>query len=64
MIFAALVGGVVGSRLDFLIQNYDSVSDDLLGNLFSGSGLVWYGGVDRRRDRGHALGALAAACST
>ncbi len=45
MIFAALVGGVVGSRLDFIIENYDTVSDDLLGNLFSGSGLVWYGGA-------------------
>ena len=45
MIFAALVGGVVGSRLDFMIENYDEVSDDLLGNLFSGSGLVWYGGA-------------------
>ena len=27
------------------IENYDEVSDDLLGNLFSGSGLVWYGGA-------------------
>jgi phosphatidylglycerol:prolipoprotein diacylglycerol transferase len=43
--FAALVGGVVGSRLYFIVQNYDSVKDDLLGNLFSGSGLVWYGGA-------------------
>jgi phosphatidylglycerol:prolipoprotein diacylglycerol transferase len=45
IVFAALIGGVVGSRLDFIIQNYDEVKDDLLGNLFSGSGLVWYGGV-------------------
>ena len=45
MIFAGLVGGVVGSRLDYLIQNWDDVSDDLLGNLFSGSGLVWFGGL-------------------
>ena len=43
--FAALIGGVVGSRLYFIVQNYDSVKDDLLGNLFSGSGLVWYGGA-------------------
>jgi phosphatidylglycerol---prolipoprotein diacylglyceryl transferase len=43
--FAALIGGVVGSRLYFVIQNYDSVKDDLLGNLFGGSGLVWYGGA-------------------
>ncbi|HEY1357365.1 MAG TPA: prolipoprotein diacylglyceryl transferase family protein [Thermoleophilaceae bacterium] len=45
VVFAALVGGVVGSRVDYLIQNWDKVKDDLLGNLFSGSGLVWYGGV-------------------
>jgi phosphatidylglycerol:prolipoprotein diacylglycerol transferase len=43
--FAALIGGVVGSRLYFVAQNYDSVKDDLLGNLLSGSGLVWYGGA-------------------
>ena len=43
--FAALLGGLIGSRLDFLIENWDSVKDDLLGSLFSGSGLVWYGGA-------------------
>ena len=45
IIFAALVGGLVGSRVDYLIQNWDKVSDDLLGNVFSGSGLVWFGGL-------------------
>jgi len=45
MIFAGLVGGIVGSRLDYLFQNWDEVSDDLLGNVVSGSGLVWFGGV-------------------
>lgn len=45
VVFAAMVGGLVGSRIDYLIQNYDSVSDDLLGSLFSGSGLVWFGGM-------------------
>ncbi|HWM55946.1 MAG TPA: prolipoprotein diacylglyceryl transferase [Solirubrobacterales bacterium] len=43
--FAALIGGIVGSRVYFLVENWDSVSDDLLGNVFSGSGLVWYGGA-------------------
>jgi phosphatidylglycerol:prolipoprotein diacylglycerol transferase len=43
--FAALIGGLVGSRLDFIVENYDQVKDDLLGNIFSGSGLVWYGGA-------------------
>ncbi len=45
MAFAALVGGIVGARAYFLIENWSDVSDDLLGNLFSGSGLVWYGGA-------------------
>jgi phosphatidylglycerol:prolipoprotein diacylglycerol transferase len=51
--FAALIGGIVGSRLYFLLDNWDSVNDDLLGNIFSGSGLVWYGGAI-----GGALGVL------
>jgi phosphatidylglycerol:prolipoprotein diacylglycerol transferase len=45
LVFAALIGGIVGSRLDFVLENWDEVSDDVLGNLFSGSGLVWYGGA-------------------
>ena len=45
MAFAALVGGLVGSRAYFLIENWGDVSDDLVGNLFSGAGLVWYGGA-------------------
>ncbi|HET9676944.1 MAG TPA: prolipoprotein diacylglyceryl transferase family protein [Solirubrobacterales bacterium] len=43
--FAALVGGVVGSRVYFLVQNYSEVKHDLIGSIFSGSGLVWYGGL-------------------
>ena len=45
MVLAGLVGGVVGARLDFIVENYDLVKDDLLGNVFSGAGLVWYGGA-------------------
>jgi phosphatidylglycerol:prolipoprotein diacylglycerol transferase len=45
MVFAAVVGGLVGSRGYYLIQNYNDVKHDLLGNIFSGSGLVWYGGA-------------------
>jgi phosphatidylglycerol---prolipoprotein diacylglyceryl transferase len=45
MTFAALIGGLIGSRLYYLVQNYDDVKHDLLGNIFSGSGLVWYGGA-------------------
>jgi phosphatidylglycerol:prolipoprotein diacylglycerol transferase len=41
IIFAGLVGGVVGARVYYAIQNnaFDS------GDLLSGSGLVWYGGA-------------------
>ena len=45
MVFAAVVGGLVGSRLYYLIENYGEVKHDLVGNIFSGSGLVWYGGA-------------------
>jgi phosphatidylglycerol:prolipoprotein diacylglycerol transferase len=45
IVFAALIGGIVGARGYYLIQNYDQVKHDLLGNIFSGSGLVWYGGA-------------------
>jgi phosphatidylglycerol---prolipoprotein diacylglyceryl transferase len=45
MVFAALAGGLVGSRLYFVVQNYDAVKGDLVGGLFGGSGLVWYGGA-------------------
>ena len=45
IIFAALIGGIVGSRLYWIVQNYDAAKHDLIGSLFSGSGLVWYGGA-------------------
>lgn len=44
-LFAALIGGLVGARIDYVIQNYDEVKDDLLGNVFTGAGLVWFGGL-------------------
>src|SRR2546423_10148878 len=45
MTFSIMVGGLVGARLDYLVENWTKVHDNLLGNLFSGSGLIWYGGV-------------------
>jgi phosphatidylglycerol---prolipoprotein diacylglyceryl transferase len=45
IVFAALIGGVVGARLYFLIQNYNQVNGHLAASIFSGSGLVWYGGA-------------------
>ncbi len=54
IVFAALVGGVIGARAYYVIQNYDAVKHDLLGSIFSGSGLVWYGGA-----LGGAIGVIA-----
>src|ERR687894_918641 len=45
LIFCALLGGLIGARVDYLIQNWSDVSDDLLGSIFSGTGLVWLGGL-------------------
>lgn len=42
--FSALIGGLIGARLHYVLENYES-SEGLLENLFSGSGLVWLGGV-------------------
>jgi phosphatidylglycerol:prolipoprotein diacylglycerol transferase len=45
IVFAALIGGLVGSRLYYLFQHTDQFSEDPLGSLFGGTGLVWYGGA-------------------
>jgi phosphatidylglycerol:prolipoprotein diacylglycerol transferase len=45
VVLAALLGGLVGSRIDYIAQNWEQVSGDLLGSIFSGSGLVWFGGL-------------------
>jgi phosphatidylglycerol---prolipoprotein diacylglyceryl transferase len=45
IVFAALIGGVLGARGYYLLQNYNQVEHNLAGSIFSGSGLVWYGGA-------------------
>jgi phosphatidylglycerol---prolipoprotein diacylglyceryl transferase len=44
-IFAAIVGGLVGSRLWWVVENWEETSDDVFGSLFTGAGLVFYGGA-------------------
>jgi len=53
LVFSVMAGGLIGSRVDYMIENWDTVRHDVFGSLFSGSGLVWYGGVI-----GGALGAV------
>jgi phosphatidylglycerol:prolipoprotein diacylglycerol transferase len=48
IVFASLIGGVVGAKLYFVVQHGDA------GSLFTGTGLVWYGGVI-----GGAIGVIA-----
>lgn len=45
IVFSALIGGLVGSRLYFVAQDPGQLSADPLGSLFGGTGLVWYGGA-------------------
>jgi phosphatidylglycerol:prolipoprotein diacylglycerol transferase len=42
MVTVALIGGLVGARGYYLLQNHDSLS---FGDIFGGSGLIWYGGL-------------------
>jgi len=43
--FAALIGGMIGARINYTFEHWDEVTEDVLGNVFSGSGLTWYGGA-------------------
>lgn len=45
IVFAALAGGLIGARGYFVLQNYHEVQGHLLSSIFSGSGLIWYGGA-------------------
>jgi phosphatidylglycerol:prolipoprotein diacylglycerol transferase len=45
MVVSAVIGGLIGARAYYLIQNHASLHGSLLGNVFGGSGLVWYGGL-------------------
>ncbi|MYB99423.1 MAG: prolipoprotein diacylglyceryl transferase [Gemmatimonadetes bacterium] len=44
LLFWAVIGGIVGSRLYYVLLNYDRLSADPLGMIFSRGGMVWYGG--------------------
>jgi phosphatidylglycerol:prolipoprotein diacylglycerol transferase len=54
IVFAALIGGVVGARGYYVIEKFSQAKNDILGTIFSGTGLVWYGGAI-----GGAIGVIA-----
>lgn len=45
IVFAAAVGGILGSKIYYLIERFDRVVEDPVGMIFSGSGLVFLGGL-------------------
>lgn len=53
MLMGALVGGLVGAKLYYVLLNWDRTALDPFGMIFSRGGLVWYGGLI-----GGALGVL------
>ncbi|KAA0231429.1 prolipoprotein diacylglyceryl transferase [candidate division KSB1 bacterium] len=44
LVVAAFIGGMVGAKLYFLLEHPYLLKDNFWGNIFSGAGLVWYGG--------------------
>jgi len=45
LIIAAGVGGFVGARIYYLVENWALVGDDIWGAAFGGIGFTWYGGL-------------------
>lgn len=45
MIIAAMIGGFLGARIYFIIERWDRFLAHPMDYIFSGAGLVWYGGL-------------------
>lgn len=45
LIIYTIIGSIVGAKIYFLIQNPRLVQEDFFGNVFSGAGLIFYGGA-------------------
>ncbi len=45
IVFAAAVGGILGSKVYYLLENISRTIDDPIGMIFSGAGLVFLGGL-------------------
>jgi phosphatidylglycerol---prolipoprotein diacylglyceryl transferase len=44
LVFMAVVGGIVGAKVYYVLLNYPRLLSDPIGLIFSRGGLVWYGG--------------------
>ena len=44
MLMGALIGGIIGAKIYYVLLNWERTALDPLGMIFSRSGLVWYGG--------------------
>ena len=44
LVFLAVVGGIVGARLYYVLLNFPRFMQDPFGMIFARGGLVWYGG--------------------
>ncbi|MFQ6605492.1 MAG: prolipoprotein diacylglyceryl transferase [Fidelibacterota bacterium] len=45
IVFAAALGGILGAKIYYLLENFGRVVADPIGMIFSGAGLVFYGGL-------------------
>lgn len=45
ILFRAVIGGIVGAKVFYLLENFSSVLEDPIGMIFSGAGLVFHGGL-------------------
>ncbi len=45
LVIAAAVGGLLGSKVNYILLNLSALKTDPASTIFSGGGLVWYGGL-------------------
>lgn len=71
LVFMAVLGGVIGAKIYYVLLNFPRLAADPLGAIFSRGGMVWYGGfflatalvVHRIRRLGLPLGKVADAAA-
>ncbi len=71
LVFMAVLGGVIGAKVYYVLLNYESLLANPFSAIFSRGGMVWYGGfagallliVFEIKRRGLPLGQIADLCS-